>query len=70
MNSKQRMIAALERRCPGRLPVTTHHVMDHFLRTYLGGADAQAFFEHFGLDAIRWVVEHCPAEVRCVCGQP
>jgi hypothetical protein len=62
MNSKQRMIAALERKCPDRLPVTTHHVMDHFLRTYLGGANVQVFFEHFGLDAIRWVVEHCPGK--------
>jgi len=56
------MIAALERKCPDRLPVTTHHVMDHFLRTYLGSADVQAFFERFGLDAVRWVIEHRPDE--------
>ncbi len=56
------MLTALERRCPDRLPVTTHHVMDYFLRTYVGGADVQAFFEKFGLDAIRWVVEHKPDE--------
>jgi hypothetical protein len=62
MTSKKRMLTALERRCPDRLPVTTHHVMDYFLRTYVGGADVQAFFEKFGLDAIRWVVEHKPDE--------
>ena len=60
MTSKQRMIAALDRRIPDRLPVTTHHVMDHFLRTYLEGASRDEFFNHFGLDAIRWVVQHCP----------
>jgi len=56
------MIAALDRKCPDRLPVTTHHLMDHFLRTCLDGADALAFFDRFGMDAIRWVVEHRPDE--------
>ena len=30
MTSKQRMLAALTRGKPDRLPVTTHHVMDYF----------------------------------------
>lgn len=62
MTSKERMIAALERRTPDRLPVTTHHVMQSFLDSAMGGADAQEFFDRFGLDPIRWVVAHKPDE--------
>jgi hypothetical protein len=60
MNSKARMLAALDRQVPDRLPVTTHHMMDYFLQKYLGGLSAQAFFEHFGLDPITWTVPHKP----------
>jgi uroporphyrinogen-III decarboxylase len=60
MTSKQRMVTALERGVPDRLPVTTHHLMRYFLETYLDGASEQAFFDHFGLDAITWVVPHQP----------
>lgn len=62
MTSRQRMIAALDRKIPDRLPVTTHHLMDYFLKKYLGGADSLGFFDHFGMDAIRWVVAHRPDE--------
>ncbi len=60
MNSKERFLAALERRVPDRLPVTTHHVMDFFLQKYLGGISTQAFFDYFGLDPITWTVPHLP----------
>jgi uroporphyrinogen decarboxylase len=60
MNSRERMLWALKRGRPDRLPVTTHHVMDSFRRQYLGGASAQDFFERFGLDGIQWVVAHRP----------
>ena len=36
--------------------------MDSFLKRYLAGADSQAFFDRFGLDAIHWVVAHRPDE--------
>ena len=62
MTSKQRMRCALERRQPDRLPVTTHHLMDSFLRRYFGGASAREFFDRFKLDAIHWVVAHRPDE--------
>jgi len=62
MTSRQRLIAALDRRTPDRLPVTTHHVMDYFLKKYLGNKDSLGFFDQFGLDAIRWVVAHRPDE--------
>jgi uroporphyrinogen decarboxylase len=60
MTSKQRLIEALTRGVPDRLPVTTHHLMGSFLKKYLGGADSRGFFDRFGLDAIHWVVAHRP----------
>ena len=60
MTSRQRLLAALDRTVPDHLPVTTHHVMGYFLKTYLGGASNEAFFDRFGMDAIRWVVAHRP----------
>ncbi len=60
MNSRQRLLCALNRGTPDRLPVTTHHVMDYFLKKYMGGASNQAFFDRFGLDPIHWVVSHRP----------
>jgi uroporphyrinogen decarboxylase len=62
MTSKQRLICALAGRQPDRLPVTTHHLMDSFLKGQLDGASARACFDRFGLDAIQWVVAHRPDE--------
>jgi len=64
MNSKQRFLAALERRKPARLPVTTHHVMDFFLKRYMGGATDQQFFDAFGLAPILWLAAHKPDESK------
>jgi hypothetical protein len=55
MTSKERLLAALEREAPDRLPVTTHHVQESFLRNRLGGASVQEFFDVFGLDPILWL---------------
>ncbi len=60
MTSKQRFLAALDRKIPDRLPVTTHHVMPFFLETYMDGIDNDQFFDHFGLDPIRWVSIYLP----------
>jgi hypothetical protein len=60
MTSKQRLLAALQRGIPDRLPVTTHHVMQYFLDKYEGGISSQEFFERYGLDAITWPVLHKP----------
>jgi hypothetical protein len=62
MSPKRRLLAALERRVPDRLPVTTHHLMSWFLRRHLGGASHAEFFERFGMDPIRWVTPHRPDE--------
>lgn len=58
MTSKQRMLAAINREVPDRLPVTTHHVMPYFLDKYLGGISNTEFFARFGLDPINWIVAH------------
>ena len=54
MNSKERLIAAIEHRPTDRLPVTTHHLMPSFLDHYMDGASNMEFFEQFGLDPIDW----------------
>ena len=60
MTSRQRLLTALNRQVPDRLPVTTHHVMPSFLNRYMAGTDSTAFFDRFGLDAITWTVPHRP----------
>ena len=48
------MLAALRREKPDRLPVTTHHLMPSFLAKYMNGMSNDGFFDHFGMDPIRW----------------
>jgi uroporphyrinogen decarboxylase len=55
MMSRERLLCALNRGIPDRLPVTTHHLMPYFLNSYLPGMSDAAFFDHLGLDAIRWI---------------
>ena len=52
--SRQRLLAALNRQTPDRLPVTTHHLMPSFLDRFLDGASNREFFDRFDLDAIHW----------------
>jgi uroporphyrinogen decarboxylase len=58
MNSRQRLLNALERKKTDRLPVTTHHLMPSFLKEYIDGISDQEFFDYFGLDPIKWIVAH------------
>ena len=62
MTSKERLLAAIERKIPDRLPVTTHHVMPYFLDNYMNGISYDEFFDYFNLDPIRWLVPHKPDE--------
>ena len=64
MTSRQRLLAALDRRAPDRLPATTHHLMPYFLDKYLGGASNQEFFDRFDLDAIYWTTPYRPDSDR------
>ncbi len=58
MSSKQRLLTALDRKLPDRLPVTTHHVLPCFLEQHFSGRSIAEFFEYFGLDPITWTVPH------------
>lgn len=54
------MLAAIQRKIPDRLPVTTHHVMPYFLNKYVNGVSSDEFFDIFGFDPILWIVPHKP----------
>jgi uroporphyrinogen decarboxylase len=60
MTPKQRLLTAIQRGVPDRLPATTHHLMPYFLDTYMGGISNQECFEDLGLDPITWTVPHRP----------
>lgn len=64
MNSRERLLTALEGGQPDRLPVTTHHLMPWFLDTYLDGMPEAGFFSRFGMDPTRWAFDLVPDEVR------
>lgn len=67
MNSRERLLTALNRQCPDHLPATTHHLMPSFLSS-MGDIGEQEFFDRFGLDAIRWVVSGRPETVASADG--
>ena len=60
MTSKERYLKVLHGEIPDRLPVTTHHIMPYFLNKYLNGKSNDEFFDYFGLDPIKWVLEYKP----------
>ena len=60
MTSKERMLIALDGGTPDRLPVTTHFLMPHFLKTCMGGASEAEFFDTCGWDPIMYTVPHRP----------
>lgn len=51
MTSKERMLLALHRQKPDRLPASVHGWLPYHLDKYLGGITAQEAFRRFGLDA-------------------
>jgi len=61
MTSRERLLVALARGVPDRLPVTTHHLMPSFLRE-AGSVSEREFFDRYGLDAIRWTTPLRPGE--------
>lgn len=58
MNSKQRFLSVLDGKMTDRLPVTTHHLMPSFLKTYMNGISDQEFFDYYGLDPVKWSIAH------------
>ncbi|MGB2820284.1 MAG: hypothetical protein WBF17_04845, partial [Phycisphaerae bacterium] len=51
MTSKERMMTALSREVPDRLPVTIHQWQQFHLDNYMGGCDALSAFKATGMDA-------------------
>ena len=51
MTSKERMMCALNREKPDRLPVTVHQWQGYHLETHLGGITPLEAFRRFGMDA-------------------
>jgi uroporphyrinogen-III decarboxylase len=51
MTSKERMMRALHREKPDRLPVSVHQWQGYHLDRFLGGASALEAFQMFGMDA-------------------
>ena len=51
MTSKERMLRALSRQIPDRLPATVHQWQPYHLQNYLDGVSDLDAFRRFGLDA-------------------
>src|SRR4030042_1934338 len=51
MKSKERMLCALERGKPDRVPVTIHQWQQYHLDTYMDGMNALEAFRATGMDA-------------------
>jgi len=51
MTSRERLMTALKREKPDRMPVTVHQWQPYHLDTYLGGISDLEAFEQFGMDA-------------------
>jgi uroporphyrinogen-III decarboxylase len=51
MTSKERMMRALHKQKPDRLPVTVHQWQQYHLDNYMGGVDALTAFKVTGMDA-------------------
>jgi hypothetical protein len=60
LTSRQRLLTALDRGVPDRLPVSTHHLQDYFRNTYMDGQSDIEIFDQLGLDAIHWTGPYLP----------
>ncbi len=60
MNSRQRLLTAIQRGIPDRLPVAHHFVMPYFLNKYMNGITVDEYFDETGVDPILWTISHKP----------
>lgn len=56
MTSKERFVLALENKVPDRLPVTTHHVMEYFLKKIFRRNKSSGFLQQI------WIRPDCLGE--------
>jgi len=52
MDSRERLLTALNNDKPDHLPAQVHSWMGYYLKTYLDGVDQYAAYERFGMDAV------------------
>lgn len=62
MTSRERLLTAITRGIPDKLPVTHHFVMPYFLNKYMGGISVDEYFNEIGIDPILWTISHKPDE--------
>ena len=55
MNSRERLLTALDNKKPDCLPCQVHNFMEYYLKTYLGGADCFEAYDKLGLDQVIYV---------------
>ncbi len=55
MDGRERLLTALTGQKPDHLPAQVHGWMRYYLDTYLGGCDAFAAYERFGMDHVHYV---------------
>lgn len=60
MTSRERLLTALSRGVPDRLPVTNHFIMPYFLSRYMNGIGEDEYWNVTGLDPILWTISHMP----------
>lgn len=58
MDSRERLLTAINNQKPDHLPAQVHNWMTYYLDAYLGGCDAYAAYERFGLDYVLYVGPH------------
>ena len=64
LTSRERHLAAIERRVPDRLPVTNHFVMPYFLKKHMNGISDSEYWDVTGMDPILWTISHRPDRGR------
>ena len=64
MNSRERLLTAIDRRVPDHLPATHHFVMPYFLDRYMQGISVDEYFDRMQLDPILWTISHRPDTER------
>ena len=60
MTSRERLLTALDRKLPDRLPVSTYQLMPYFLQRYMSGAAERKCWDIFELDPILWTTPYRP----------
>lgn len=64
MDSRERLLTALHNQKPDHLPAQVHNWMTYYLVHYLGGCDARAAYERFGLDKVIYCMPNMVYDAR------